>query len=197
MRFHGTRPGPFAICNRCSDQKKRSSVSYNPTTENITQEHTTSNLPDSEDDSNLPMEFDIENEELIYELDDLEELVATRFQDYEENGHIEFSVTIELSDEFVEGALSNEIDRNNVSKEGFRHIIDTLLISIQAGSQYYWELKRLYLNTKADGCAGAYLYCSQRIERQHKRPDDQPVKRISEARPAIERFPCLVMERSK
>ncbi|CAG8692422.1 364_t:CDS:1, partial [Ambispora leptoticha] len=73
-------------------------------------------------------------EELIYELDDLEELVALHFQDDEENNHTDFSAIIELNHEFIEKTLSNEMDQNKISKDSFHHIIDILLISIEAES---------------------------------------------------------------
>jgi hypothetical protein len=190
MRTRGTKTGPWAVCNRCSAQKKQSLTNKGPTIENTTSYES----PASDDDSNQLIESDRENEELIYELGDLEELVAVHFQEEEgeEHSHVQFSVTIELSDELVEMSL-HEIDQNNISQNTFHRIVNTLVILIEAGSKYYWELNKLYINTKDDqscGCASAYLFCSQRIERQHKHPCDQPVQRISEVRPAIERFPC-------
>ena len=190
MRTRGTKTGPWAMCNRCSAQKKQVSSNKNPIIESTTSYES----PASDDDSNQLIENDGENEELIYDLGDLEELVALRFQgeDGEENDHVQFSVMIELNDELVEMPL-NEMDQNNISNDVFHRIVNTLIILIEAGSKYYWELNKLYINTKADqpyGCASAYLSCSQRIERQHKRLSDQPVQRISELRPGIEQFPC-------
>jgi len=65
--------------------------------------------PASDDDSNQLIEGDGENKELIYELDDLEEIVAVHFQEEEgeEHNNVQFSVMVELSDELV-----HEIDQN-------------------------------------------------------------------------------------
>jgi len=187
MRTRGTNTGPWAMCNRCSAQKKQVSTNKGPTIENTTSYEP----PASDDDSNQLIVSDRENEELIYELGDLEELVAVHFQqeEGEEDNHVQFSVLIELSDELVEMPL-HEIDQNNINQDTFHRIVNTLVVLIEAGSKYYWELNKLYINTKAYGCASAYLSCSQRIERQHKRLCDQPVQRISEVRPAVERFSC-------
>ncbi|CAG8828415.1 20223_t:CDS:2, partial [Cetraspora pellucida] len=60
----------------------------------------------------------------------------------------------------------------------------TLLISLEEGSGYYWEIRNLYPNIKDGqyiGCATACLCCTQS-------PTNQPAKRISEARPTIQRF---------
>ncbi|CAG8806972.1 36540_t:CDS:1, partial [Racocetra persica] len=78
-------------------------------------------------------------------------------------------------------------------KDKFHTIVKTFLIPLHKGSGYYWELRNLYINTKNGqyiGCATARLGCTQRTDRQYKRPDNQPVKKISEARPPIKRFSC-------
>ena len=46
---------------------------------------------------------------------------------------------------------------------------------------------RLENNT---GQATVYLGCARRMDRKSIRPDNRPTKRISEARPPIERYPC-------
>ena len=86
MRTRGTKTGPWAMCNRCSAQKKQVSSNKNPIIESTTSYES----PASDDDSNQLIENDGENEELIYDLGDLEELVALRFQgeDGEENDHV-------------------------------------------------------------------------------------------------------------
>ena len=96
MRARGTKTGPWATCNHCSAQKKQVSTNTNPTIENTTSYEP----PASDDDSNQLIESDRENEELIYELGDLEELAAVHFQEEgEEHTHVQFSATVELSDE--------------------------------------------------------------------------------------------------
>jgi hypothetical protein len=98
MRPYGVKKGPFAICNRCSEKKKQSSTSKNPNDENPVQADTS----ESNIDSSPLIESDEENEEdegLIYEMSDLEGLVAARFQDEGEVECIEFSAIIELSND--------------------------------------------------------------------------------------------------
>src|SRR6185312_16598214 len=104
--------------------------------------------PENNDNLNPPMESNNEYEGLVYELEDLEELVGAHFRNEEESGHVEFSVVIELRCEYVEEILLNE-RFNNISRKGFHSIVNTSLISIEAGSRYYWELNKLYLNAKA------------------------------------------------
>src|SRR5207249_4056021 len=138
MRSHGTKTGPFKICNHCSYQKRQSSMSANLTVEDTTQDTIHYPQPENDDNLNLPMESNNEYEGLVYELEDLEELVGAHFRNEEENSHVEFSVVIELRDEYVEEILLNERDSNNISREDFHSIVNTLLISIEAGSRYYW-----------------------------------------------------------
>ena len=116
MRTRGTNTGPWAMCNRCSAQKKQVSTNKGPTIENTTSYEP----PASDDDSNQLIVSDRENEELIYELGDLEELAAVHFQEEEgeEHTHVQFSATVELSDELVEMPL-NEINQNNISQDIF------------------------------------------------------------------------------
>jgi len=78
MRIRGTKTGPWAVCNRCSAQKKQVATNKGPTIENTTSYEP----PASDDDSNQLIESDRENEELIYELCGLEG---------EEHSHVQFS----------------------------------------------------------------------------------------------------------
>ncbi|CAG8522783.1 14992_t:CDS:2, partial [Cetraspora pellucida] len=132
-------------------------------------------------------------EGLSYDLCDLEDAVLTNFRDSEDkNAEVEFSIIIKIEKELVNEVLSSEFDHNK-EVEKFHNIVNVLVMPLQAGSGYYWELQKLYINKKNGqyiGCATANLGCTQRLDRQYKSPDNRPTKRVSEARPAIERYPC-------
>ncbi|CAG8622337.1 25532_t:CDS:1, partial [Dentiscutata erythropus] len=116
MRVHGTRKGLFTNCNRCSEQKKQNSTSKSSINKDIMQEDNSSYLqPESNLDSGLLTTIKDDNEDLIYELEDLEELVSTHFSN---NEHVEFSAIIELSNKFIEETLSNETGPNDDSSQG-------------------------------------------------------------------------------
>ena len=68
-----------------------------------------------------------------------------------------------------------------------------LIWSIESGSGYYWEIRNIRLCTRHKQLtysAIIYLGCTMRDDRAWQRPEDQPVKRRSEARAPITRYSC-------
>ncbi|CAG8835823.1 19112_t:CDS:1, partial [Cetraspora pellucida] len=90
-------------------------------------------LPESDPKS------DAENkdENLVYEMEDLEKLIATNFLNCKENEYIKFSSIIKLNDKFIEEALSNKYNQYNNNEQSFHFIVNALLVLIKTGSQYY------------------------------------------------------------
>ncbi|CAB4404501.1 unnamed protein product [Rhizophagus irregularis] len=73
-------------------------------------------------------------------------------------------------------------------KTNFHELVNVLLLPIEYGSGYYWEVRKIHLITrkkKFTDCATAYLKCIQQEDRKWKRFENQPVKRKSEAYASI------------
>ena len=121
---------------------------------------------------------------------DLEDLISNCFTNVEENEQVRFSGTFRFEDDLVSLSCDNE----EIDEESKYHsLVRSFLPTIEAGSRYYWEIRKIYLHKKNNqytGEATAYLGCAQREDRKYTRPDDHPSKRASEARPAIDRYPC-------
>ncbi|CAG8549431.1 5867_t:CDS:10, partial [Racocetra persica] len=68
----------------------------------------------------------------------------------------------------------NIIDKHDLKiiENKFRQLANTIIVPLESGSCYYWEIHKIYLNSK------------------NKIPDNQPPKRISEARTPINRYNC-------
>jgi len=181
IRFHGSREKEFAICNSCSEKKK----GKRPLRSNEDNEA----QPEYALDENSDLEEEINNDEdkVTYELAELEEIVARYFTNIEENTGVNFSETLELEDELIDN-FNN--DHDTMEEDKFRNIIYFFLLPIEAGSRYYWEIRKIYCRKNNTGQATVYLGCAQRMDRKSIRPENRPTKRISEARPPIERFLC-------
>ena len=181
IRFHGSREKEFAICNSCSEKKK----GKRPLRSNEDNEA----QPEYALDENSDLEEEINNDEdkVTYELAELEEIVARYFTNIEENTEVNFSETLELEDELIDN-FNN--DHDTTEEDKFRNIIYFFLLPIEAGSRYYWEIRKIYCRKNNTGQATVYLGCAQRMDRKSIRPENRPTKRISEARPPIERYPC-------
>ncbi|KAF0348189.1 hypothetical protein F8M41_015570 [Gigaspora margarita] len=132
-------------------------------------------LPLNEDDSIDVDSVENSSDDLLYNIHDIEELINIKFGDREEKDEpVKFSVIVKLERELVhEEIISSEADQHEDAE--FHEVINTLLLLLQAGSGYYWELRNLYINKKnnqSTGCATAHLGCTQRINRQYKRQDN-------------------------
>ncbi|CAG8566081.1 31915_t:CDS:2, partial [Racocetra persica] len=75
---------------------------------------------------------------LIYNISDLEELIALKFREYEElETNVSFSVIIEIENEMVDQEIMSLEPGKDIENKKFRTITKTLLIPIQEGSRYY------------------------------------------------------------
>ena len=92
-------------------------------------------------DENSDLEEEINNDEdkVIYELAELEEIVARYFTNIEESTEVNFSETFELEDELIDN-FNN--DHDTTEEDKFRNIIYFFLLPIEAGSRYYWEIRK-------------------------------------------------------
>ena len=92
-------------------------------------------------DENSDLEEEINNDEdkVIYELAELEEIVARYFTNIEESTEVNFSETFELEDELIDN-FNN--DHDTTEEDKFRKYNIFFLLPIEAGSRYYWEIRK-------------------------------------------------------
>jgi hypothetical protein len=136
---------------------------------------------------------------LLYCMDEVEELVARQFREAEQEErpaklHFEIELDSMLLEDisFPENLQSNSLDLAKI-RTSFQQLTEILVLPLEAGSKYYWEIRKLCLNSRKkqfSGCATAYLQCTSRDDRSCQRPENKPVKRRSEIRVPIKRFPC-------
>jgi hypothetical protein len=107
---------------------------------------------------------------------------------------VEYTFEIELDAELVEMASAVQLTNDEKTiKDKFREISKYLIWPIESGSGYYWEIRNIRLCTRHKQLtysAIIYLGCTMRDDRAWQRPEDQPVKRRSEARAPITRYSC-------
>ncbi|CAG8609292.1 13436_t:CDS:2 [Cetraspora pellucida] len=91
---------------------------------------------------------DKENEDkFIYDVCDLEEIIACKFRDNEEKEDpVKFSAIVEIEKELINDEILSLKFKNK--KQNLHNIINALLIPLQEGSGYYWKLRNLYINKK-------------------------------------------------
>ncbi|CAG8852850.1 35313_t:CDS:2, partial [Gigaspora margarita] len=61
--------------------------------------------------------------------------------------------------------------------KSFHQLANILILPLEYGSGYYWEVWQIYLNTKKKkltSCATVYLECTQHENRQWQRPENMP-----------------------
>ncbi|CAG8719841.1 7361_t:CDS:2, partial [Cetraspora pellucida] len=121
-------------------------------------------LADIIDDDNVE-EIIAGDDEALYYLINLESVIASCFTDVEE---VHFSGTFRLEDELVNDILSDNDEENR-----YLNIALPFLLPIEMGSQ-----------------VTVHLGCAQRDDHKYTSSDNKPVKRISEARRSIDRYPC-------
>ncbi|KAF0552569.1 hypothetical protein F8M41_021636 [Gigaspora margarita] len=156
------------------------------------------NLQDNENIVNIINQFNNNNNRLLYNLDEVEEIISRQFQDAENlNEPVNIAFEIELDSGLIESTLPESwlnIHNPKDIKKSFHQLINIVLLPLEHGSGYYWEVRKIYLNTRKKeftGCVTAYLGCAQREDRKWQRPEDQPIKRRSEAHTPIEQYNCI------
>jgi hypothetical protein len=186
IRFHGSQEKEFSTCNVCSEKKKgKRPLEFDP----ISEDNSSETLNQPQDDNNDLEEINDNEDEVLYELVELEELVTRYFSNVEEN-EVNFSGTFEFENELIEDFQVLNNDHDNTVEDRIHDIIYHFLLPIEAGSLYYWEIRKIYFHKKKTEQATVYLGCTQRIDRKTTQPDNRPVKRISEARLPIDRYEC-------
>ncbi|CAG8832393.1 31772_t:CDS:2, partial [Gigaspora margarita] len=151
------------------------------------------NIQDNQDTDNVN-----NVDRLLYSLDEVEEVISNQFQVAENlNEPVKIAFEIELDSGLIESTLPESwlnIHNPEDIKKSFYQLISVLILPLEHGSGYYWEVRKVHLNTRKKeftGCITAYLGCAQREDRKWQRPEDQPIKRRSEARTPIERYNCI------
>ena len=184
IRFYRGHEKEWSTCNECSEKKK------GKRSESDTAQELLNQLEYCADDT-IDLEEEIGNDEVdvLYELAELEELVTRHFANVDENEGVNFSEYFEFDDELLDHSQLTD-DQNNTEEDRMRSIMYYFLLPIEAGTRYYWEIRKIYLHKKNSGQATVYLGCTQRIDRKLACPDSRSAKRISEARPPIDRYAC-------
>ncbi|CAB5305488.1 unnamed protein product [Rhizophagus irregularis] len=156
--------------------------------DNITQDQHNDNIDECND----------EMDGLLYGLSEIQEIISKRFQDAENlNEPVKLTFEIELDSRLVECTFPEfqpDISDIKAIKENFHQLANILILPLEYGSGYYWEIRKIHLITnkkKFTGCAMIYLGCTQREDRQWQRPENLPVKRRSEAHAPINRYSCM------
>lgn len=152
-------------------------------------------LSNKNDDDDLEENEDI-TLTLLYELDEVHQIVSKEFEEERiSNEPVKFSFEIELDSAFSEILQLDQQSTTDLKafEKRFQEVAEILIVPIEAGSGYYWETRKIYLNTKKKeltGHAVVYLGCTQRSDRAFQRPEDQEIKRRSESRIPISRYEC-------
>jgi len=184
VRFYRGHEKEWSTCNDCSEKKKGKRPEPDTTQE-------FSNQPEYyADDTVNTEEIRDDEDDVLYEFAELEELVITQFANVDENEGVNFSGIFEFDDELLDHSQVLTNDQSNTEEDRVRGIMYYFLLPIEAGSRYYWEIRKIYLHKKNSGQATVYLGCTQRIDRKLAYPDSRSAKRISEARPPIDRYAC-------
>jgi hypothetical protein len=132
---------------------------------------------------------------LLYELNEVYDVISNEFEQATFDEPVDFTFEIELDTDLMEiASISQQLagDRKAI-KDKFRELSKYLIWPIEFGSGYYWEIRNIHLCTKQKQLtysAHIYLGCTMRDDRAWQRPEDQPVKRRSEARAPINRYSC-------
>ncbi|CAG8588731.1 33286_t:CDS:2 [Gigaspora margarita] len=108
--------------------------------------------------------------------DEVEEIISRQFQDAENlNEPVNIAFEIELDSGLIESTLPESwlnIHNPKDIKKSFYQLINIVLLPLEHGSGYYWEVRKIYLNTRKKEFTE---------DRKWQRPEDQPIKRRSEA----------------
>ncbi|CAG8500419.1 5461_t:CDS:2, partial [Racocetra fulgida] len=108
-------------------------------------------------------------EVLIYDLDEVHEIIAKKFEEAEIFSEpIKFILKVELYQDLLD---EFSLDQQNLASTTdlkliemrFRQLASLLTIPLESGFGYYWEIRKIYLNSKNkkfSGLATAYLGCT-------------------------------------
>ncbi|CAG8603886.1 5902_t:CDS:2, partial [Racocetra persica] len=133
-------------------------------------------------------------------MDLFSEITSKIFEEKETlNEAVNFAYEIEIDQDLLVTASLTQSDlvHNNDLKtieDNFRKLAHMLIVPLELGSGYYWEVRNIHLNTwkkSFSGSATIYLGYTMREDRAWKRSDNQPPQRISEIRAPIERYNCV------
>jgi hypothetical protein len=152
-------------------------------------------------DSNTAQHTMEDTTELLYNLGEVQQLVRSQFQKAENSREptilafeVELNLQLMESVSLHEWTLQPEMIDDTPTLTKVRKLAKVLLLPVEYGSGYYWEIRNMYLNRRnknLTGCATVYLGCTLREDREWHRPEDQPVRRRSEARTPIKRCNCM------
>jgi hypothetical protein len=98
---------------------------------------------------------DANSSDLMYTLDEVQELVTKQFQDAEYlNEPVKLIFEIELDSQLIESVFSNQQkfwlnmhthDMETI-KKNFHQLTDILLLPLEFGSGYYWEIRNILIS---------------------------------------------------
>ena len=71
--------------------------------------------------------------------------VVTRHFANVENEEVNFSGVFEFEDELLDRSQVLTDDQNNTEEDRIRDIMYYFLLPIEAGSRYYWEIRKIYV----------------------------------------------------
>ncbi|CAG8718952.1 3672_t:CDS:2, partial [Racocetra fulgida] len=129
----------------------------------------------------------INNDGLLYNLDEVEELISIDFK----------MLKNQMNSDLIESIFPESwLDTHDFEtiKGSFHQLISVVVLPLEYRSCYYWNVSKIYPNkrmNKFTGCVTAYLECAQHDDRDWQRSNNQPIKRVSEARAPIERYSCF------
>ncbi|CAG8596804.1 3944_t:CDS:1, partial [Cetraspora pellucida] len=179
----GGEESEYSNCNDCAKKKRKKSTLEVNKDNKFTSSETLNRL-ECYQDSDLD-EIIKDDDSVLYDLDELEKLVSTHFANTEDN-KVDFSKTFEFENELIDNSELLNIDQEAKA----RKVANFFLLPLEAGSHYYWEIRKVYIHKNNLERASVYLGCTQKEDRQYKNSPDQLPKRISEIKPPIIRFAC-------
>ncbi|CAG8640622.1 8789_t:CDS:2, partial [Cetraspora pellucida] len=144
--------------------------------------------------SSYPIVSDIDNNIGLFSEKDF------KFEEAETSDEqLEFTFEVELDQDLLaavsldQSNLSSDSDLKTIEKR-FCQLANILIVLLESGSEYYWKIRKLYLNSRKkmfSGSATVYLGCTMRDDRAWQRQDGQPPKRRSEVCAPIGRYNCI------
>ncbi|CAG8474476.1 11323_t:CDS:2 [Cetraspora pellucida] len=147
---------PKSTCNSCAEIKKEKK------TQTISELASTQVAND--DDDNIEIISNNDEDETWFSLMDMENLIANCFESPEESGCVYFSGILKFGDDFINNILNE--NQENDKERTYHNIATSLLLIIEAGSHYYWEIKKIYSHKKKDQLTGeAVVKASPPIDR--------------------------------
>ncbi|CAG8787272.1 23789_t:CDS:1, partial [Dentiscutata erythropus] len=133
---------------------------------------------------------------LLYGLDEVHEVISKYFEVETLIEPVKFIFKIELDQNLLTITSLDQLNLVNendfkIIENKFRQLANTIIIPLESGSGYYWEICKVYLNSnkkRFSDSGTVYLGCTMCKDRAWKKPDNQLSKRISEIRTPINRY---------